>query len=999
MQRKLFYYLFLMLLLPMLVFAGTKGKVKGKVTDLQSGEPLIGANVIVDGTSQGSSTDVNGEFQIQNLEAGVYVLRSSFIGYQTVTISNVRVNADLTTEMNFQLPAEGISVGTITIFAPKPLVNKDNTNAVRVTTSEDISAIPVRGVNNIVGLTAGVVIKDNNVFIRGGRLDEVGFYLEGVSINNPMTGGRAVSISQDALEEIQVQAGGYTAEFGGANSGIIRQQFKSGGSQMKASAEYITDNVTFKSKDNAFDGKRRLGANWFGYNEMSAVLSGPVFDQRFKFFGNFNYQYRRDGNPQPYPGINLGQVVDNIKTNPDTINLVIPAGAMPNSQDQSYIYTGTFNMDFTPVLLRLSGTYTNRNLDAGNFNGLVQDFFNTRVGKIDQTNGTFNLKATHVLSPSMFYEISGGYFLQTSQTYDPYLKDNFWSYGDSVANAQAGIVWQRSAKDLANSSRNGRYVVPSDKSILGFAFTGDGNIPANFAKFDRRGLNFSGNLSWLIGKSHSLKIGGEFQQYTLRSWGVGGQSTFAGSLDRAITGGQDEAAAKRSILRDNGINYYGYDIYGNEYNGDGFDAPHKPVFAAAYIQDKIEYEDLVLNLGLRYDYYDVDNKMLKDAAFPDYSVDRNTGELIAAGWEKVPTFSELSPRLGFSFPVTDKTVFHAQYGKFVQQTRGLDMYQGYLRTAWELKTGYFFGSPVGKYIKPTHTTQYELGFTQQLTDFMSVDITGYYKDVKDQVVFFQQGVLKDSKFRAYNTLVNGDFATTKGVELTFTMRRYERLALNGTLAFQDAQGTGSSPNSNRGIIGAPLDGVTVFAPKYIAPLDFNNALRANLNLDYRFGENDGPALLHQFGASLLLTYNSGHPYTRGVGGADLEGEARDRRPVEPLNSSITPSIFQVDLRVDKTISIFDKLSANIYVQVINLFDTKNIENVFLRTGAPDDDGFLSNPELGGKLVQTNGEAYAQLYRAINIDYSQQFQNAPFLQTAPNIYGAPRQIRLGIRLEY
>ncbi|MCU7496711.1 MAG: TonB-dependent receptor [Ignavibacteria bacterium] len=984
----------------MLVFAGTKGKVKGKVTDLQSGEPLIGANVIVDGTSQGGASDVNGEFQVQNLEAGVYTLRCSFIGYQTVTIENVRVNADLTTEMNFQLPAEGISVGTITIIAPKPLVNKDNTNAVRVTTSEDISAIPVRGVNNIVGLTAGVVIKDNNVFIRGGRLDEVGFYLEGVSINNPMTGGRAVTISQDALEEIQVQAGGYTAEFGGANSGIIRQQFKSGGTQMKASLEYITDNFTFKSKDNAFDGKKRLGSYWYGYNEMSAVLSGPVFDQRFKFFGNFNYQYRRDANPQDYPGINLGEVVDNIKTNPDSINLVVPAGAMHGNQDESYTYTGTFNMDFSPILVRVSGTYTNRYLDAGVLNGLIWDYFNTRMGRIDQKNGTFNIKATHVLSPNMFYEVSGGYFLQTSRTYDPYLGDNFWLYGDSVANANVGVVWQRSAKDLANSARNGRFVEPTDKSILGFAFSGDGAVPVNFSKFDRRGLNFNGNLSWVIGKSHSLKIGGEFQQYTLRSWGgVGSQSGLAGSLDRALASGEDELTAKRSILRDNGVNYYGYDIYGNEYDGDGFEAPHKPVFAAAYIQDKIEYQDLVLNLGVRYDYYDVDNMKMKNENYPDLSVDKNTGELIASGWEKVPTFSEVSPRLGFSFPVTDKTVFHAQYGKFVQQTRGLDMYQGYLRTAWELKTGYFFGAPVGKYIKPTRTTQYELGFTQQLTDFMSVDVTGYYKDVKDQVVFYQQGVLTNSKFKAYNTLINGDFATTRGVEISFTMRRYERLALNGTLAFQDAQGTGSSPYSNRGIIGSPLDGVTVFAPKYISPLEFNNALKANLNLDYRFGDNDGPAVLHNFGASLLLTYNSGHPYTRGEGGSDLEGEARDRRPVEPLNSSTTPSVFQVDLRVDKTISLYDKLSANIYIQVINLFDSKNIENVFLRTGAPDDDGFLSNPELGGKMVQANGEAYAQLYRAINIDYYQQFQNAPFLQTVPNIYGAPRQIRLGIRLEY
>ena len=161
------------------------------------------------------------KFVILNLVAGTYQLKSSYIGYQSITISNIRVNSDLTTEINFELPAEGIQINEISVVAVRPLVNKNNTNANRITTGEDINALPVRGVDNIVALTPGVVLQDNTVFIRGGRQDEVGFYLEGASISNPMTGGRGVTIVQDAVEEIQVQAGGYTAEFGGANSGII----------------------------------------------------------------------------------------------------------------------------------------------------------------------------------------------------------------------------------------------------------------------------------------------------------------------------------------------------------------------------------------------------------------------------------------------------------------------------------------------------------------------------------------------------------------------------------------------------------------------------------------------------------------------------------------------------------------------------------------------------------------------------------------------------------
>jgi hypothetical protein len=222
------------------------------------------------------------------------------------------------------------------------------------------------------------------------------------------------------------------------------------------------------------------------------------------------------------------------------------------------------------------------------------------------------------------------------------------------------------------------------------------------------------------------------------------------------------------------------------------------------------------------------------------------------------------------------------------------------------------------------------------------------------------------------------------------------------MSFQDAQGTGSYPNSNRGIVGAPLDGVTIFNPQYVSPLEYNNAFKGNINLDYRWGKNDGGPILQELGLSTLLTFNSGHPFTLGRGGDNLEGDARDRQPLEPLNSSTTPWNWQMDLRIDKTVNLFEKLNMNIYVQVINLFDTRNIENVFLRTGSVDDDGYLSNPATGGQLVETLGQEYADLYRAVNIDYYEQWQNAmtgAAILTNPLFYSPPRQIRLGIQLEY
>ncbi len=384
----------------------------------------------------------------------------------------------------------------------------------------------------------------------------------------------------------------------------------------------------------------------------------------------------------------------------------------------------------------------------------------------------------------------------------------------------------------------------------------------------------------------------------------------------------------------------------------------------------------------------MDNLKLADPtrpelAFTDIAKD---GILLDEGFTEVEAFSSLSPRLSVSFPVTDRTVFHAGYGKYVQQPSLNQAYLGYHSLGYEMEQSNFFSQPTGADLRPVRKTHYEVGFRQQLSDFMAVDITGYYDDIKGQIYFDITDTDTDSPYQSYNTKDNGDFSTTKGVEIQLTMRRYNRLSGTASLSLQDARGTGSFPNGNAGIVGAPIDGVTVFRPVYVSPLTFNRPLKGTIFLDYRFGVDDGPAVLDQFGVSVLATFNSGHPFTRGFGGSNIETDARFRQPLEPLNASLTPSNMNVDLKIDKTFGIFDNLAANIYVRVLNLFDTRNVEDVYIRSGAADDDGYISDPDLGGKLVETFGEVYEELYRSTGIDYN-------------GFYGDARQILLGIRLEY
>jgi hypothetical protein len=1005
MRRLVLFLLVVPFAVPALVLAGTTGKIKGKVTDKETKEALVGATVQIQGTTLGGSTNAEGEYTILNIPAGTYTLRTNYVGYSPTTVSNVRVNNDLTTELSLEVESEAVSLQGMEIVAERPIVNKNATNAVRITTSEDIGALPVRGINNIVALSPGVVLQDNTVFIRGGRQDEVGFYLEGVSITNPMLGGRAVNLVQDAVEEIQVQAGGYNAEFGGANSGIIQQQLRSGTSDIKASLHYVTDNLSFSGKSKAFDGKKRLGAYWYGYNELTATLSGPVLDERFKFFGLFNYNYQRDATPQAYPGINLGRIGD--PTSGDTITLNYAAGALAKNPLEQYTGTGTLTLDFTPLTFRLAGTYTggkgynafNGSRNQGNIANILDL---DRLEEVNQKNGAVSLKITHLLSPSTFYEVTGGYFIQSQTNFDPILREDYLSYGDSVANAAAGVIWQRNAND-ARTGTTGRYQRPTSLSVLGFAFNAPGDVMSTFGKFKRTNISLTAALYSQVGKEHSIKIGGDFQRHTIRNyfWGNNAVMSLPNLIatNDALPDGDPNKLTREQLFINAGVNAFGYDVFGNETSASGVVGAKHPIFASGYIQDKIEYQDLVLNAGLRFDYISTDNYTLIDPTRPERSINYNTGEINEAGLVKTAAFSSVSPRIGLSFPVSDRTVFHTQYGKFVQQSRLRDIYQGLYATGANLRGGFFIGNPVGFDVRPTRTTQYEVGFTQQVSDFASFDITAYYKDIKDQIVTRQINTATGSPFGAYAVLANGDFATTKGLEITFNMRRQKRIQINANLSFQDARGTGSFPNSNRGIVGAPLDGVTIFTPQYVSPLEFNNAVRGSINLDYHFAKNDGPSALQQAGISLLMSFNSGHPFTRGIGGQSLEQDARDRQPIEAMNSSTTPWVLQVDLRIDKSFDILDRLAANVYLQVINLFDTRNIQNVFLRTGSTDDDGFLSNPEQGGRLTATYGPQYASMYKAINLDYSEQYQAAPFLATAPQFYGPPRQVRLGVRLDY
>jgi len=269
--------------LPFLTFAQT-GKIVGNVTDLETGEALIGANIIVEGTQLGAATDVQGDFLILNVPPGTYTLVGKFIGYKSQTVSNIKVSVNLTTEANFSLAPETYETELVTVVAPKPLINKNITNTTSIVRSEDMENLPIRGVNAVVAQQGGIVEQGGNIYVRGSRSDAVAYYVDGVLVNNPVFGGSQTAMIQNAIEEIQVQTGGYSAEFGGANGGLISTQSKGGSSNYRITAEAITDNFTGR-------GEEFLDGYTYGFRELVLTAGGPIIPN-LKFFVACNNVYR-----------------------------------------------------------------------------------------------------------------------------------------------------------------------------------------------------------------------------------------------------------------------------------------------------------------------------------------------------------------------------------------------------------------------------------------------------------------------------------------------------------------------------------------------------------------------------------------------------------------------------------------------------------------------------------------------------------------------------------
>ncbi|MBQ42673.1 MAG: hypothetical protein CME15_09465, partial [Gemmatimonadetes bacterium] len=492
------------------VHAGTTGKIAGVVEDAQTGDLLASASIVVLDTDMGTVSDPEGRFFILNVAPGTYTLKVTYIGYGPVSIANVRVSTDLTTDLKFELTSKAIQGEEVVIRAERPIIDKNATNAVHIIQGEDLEILPFRGVQNVLALQAGVVEDEGRLHIRGSRSDEIAYYVEGASVRNVVTGSSAVVLIDEAIEEVQLQSGGFNAEYGGANAGIILQDLRTGGNDWKATLSSETDNFAKK-------GEKFLDTYSYGRSNRVLTLDGPLTSNTRAFIST---QRRvRDFQTTFWDGFEFTDLIDSgdrgggvhwADSGPDTVDLKLDGGNIPHTGSKATDVNATLLFDFKPVTVQVTGLYSKSDQEY-NFAPVANMLNEDRLAEAARTSGLINIKATHLLDPSMFYEVNVSLYNQDREVVDPNFGDNWWVYNDSVAVARANSSFTPYTSQGSD---------PRPYDLNGFPFNRPGNGTGYYLKEGDQYQGVSGSVTKQR-KAHELKAGFDYQIWTSRRYVIG----------------------------------------------------------------------------------------------------------------------------------------------------------------------------------------------------------------------------------------------------------------------------------------------------------------------------------------------------------------------------------------------------------------------------------------------------------------------------------------------
>lgn len=947
--------------------AGTTGKIAGNVKDSNTGEPIIGANVVLEGTSMGAATDFEGYYTILNVKPGTYTLVVSAVGYNKKTMTNVSVSVDLTTTIDVVLDQTVLEIGQeVVITAERPAIQKDLTSSESRVTAEQIKSLPVREVREVLALQSGVTVdRGGGIHIRGGRTTEVAYWVDGVSVSDVYDRSQAVQVDNKSIQELQVISGTFNAEYGQAMSGIVNIVTKDGDQNFHGSISGYSGGY-FSSDGYRNDGKV-IPVSAFS-NQPSSLLGDKIFYNlnQYRPFDNTNIEASVSGPVPEIPELTFyasaryfisnGWLYGNkvFQTNgmidtttvrilPTSSGFDVAIGDNPVAMNRRERFSGQGKLtyQFTPSMkLSVSALLSNQR-----FRDYSHDWKLVPEGDVEKFDRGYNVSAiwTHTLTATSFYTMNASY------------------------------IFKGFRERLYEDPLDPRYVLNpafQDKPVRSFNFGG-----TNLHHFKRRTETRVAKFDYTdqVSKLHQLKGGAEFKLHRLyfEDFDVAPDST-------ELLRGVYKPSIPRFPVFVDGAWHATSHLY-QEYTA-------KPVEFSAYIQDKLEYDRMIVNIGVRFDYFDSKGKILSDPRDPNVYLPQKienkfrdlngngtqeTGEPSVTLQERLrywykeasPKYS-FSPRLGISYPITDQGALHFSYGHFLQIPTFQYLYQrpGYKVTTASGVQG-VFGNPD---LKPEKTVQYELGLQQQLSDVVNVDVTAFYKDIRDWVSTSPQIAVRDpgTATTYYTMFVNKDYANVRGISLTLDKRMSDMYTMNISYLFQIAEGVNSNPEEEQSEQEGRA-GADIVVEKVLTPLAWDQTHTLNLTLG--IGEED-------WGAFVLGRYGSGLPYTAVVNQADLRGQEAAKGVGK--NTRRRPSTYTIDFRLFKNFTLA-AADLTVFLKVFNLFDRRNEIEVYGETGRA-----TATPEALGLGAATGGDRVNTIQQHLN---------------RPDFYSEPREIQFGIEM--
>lgn len=850
-MKKITVFLLLAAFIPTSIFAGTTGKLVGKVTDKKTGEALPFVNVVLEGTSIGAQTDLDGKYIILNIPPGKYNVRYQYVGYQSMVVQDIQISIDLTTVQDASLVDTAVEMQAIVVQGNVQRIQKDITSSQARVTTEQIKNLPVTELNDVIQLQAGVTKDASGGFhIRGGRSSEIAYWVNGISITDAYDNSRGIQIDNSSVQELQVISGTFNAEYGQALSGIINTVTKEGGRQYKGDVKVYSSDYVSNFTD-YFAGIDKI--NPFANYNMQASLSGPIpfTDNKITLFALARYVYD-DGYIYGYRKyLPNGQKGD---------GALVPMNWNKRWIGQANLsYYASSNIKFNAEVLASKENFKDyEHFFKWNPDGSVNKFANSY-------NATFTL--THTFSSSSFYTFKVSYFFKD---FNERLFENPLDPG---------------------------YMHPDSLRTIGLAFLTKGT---NLRRFFRETNSLIGKLDYTsqVSESHLIKFGVETRRHDL--------SFDEYNIEPLRVNGVPVEPFVPSIPA---VNTPNRTIYNN-----------KPIELSAYIQDKIEFQNVIINIGLRLDYFDSRGKVLVDPTDPNINLPlRSDLEKLSLS-EREPYFYKnasakwfLGPRFGIAYPISDQGVLHFSYGQFLQVPTFQYLFN---RGPYYVpNTGSGYGPYGNPNLQPQKTIMYEIGFKQEFFDDFTLDVTGFYRDIRNWIT--AGPFIPTRNLVTYSWYINKDYSNVKGITLNLNKRFSNNYSIDLNYTFQVAEGTNSNPEDNYyAQLGNNEPRV------YLYPLDWDQ--RHILNFSLFVGDAD-------WGINPVIRYGTGLPYT-----PSITQYTADRGITSGLqsNSRRRPDQLTVDLRLHKTFQIFD-LGVTTFFRIFNLLDNRVVVNVFGDTGKAD----------------------------------------------------------------